>query len=190
MSLSRQLALDGGRPHAHLKLARALDPLPRRKRSGGSGRGPRYPDHRKHARELAEQVSSLRERHSGREPVLGIDPDLVMVIECNDAVANLADVLESAGLRVLEARGDLALAAFSTDPDMTDFLKRRTAYETRLTDKGNPRHQALFDAIDRIRPVTPQDVVDDDLAQRITSANPDELLKVDFCCWCTENQEC
>ncbi|MFB9687122.1 S8 family peptidase [Amycolatopsis plumensis] len=189
MAASPQLAFDGVHEHAHLKIARALAPLPRRKPSGGGGRGRRYADHKQHARDLAQQAASLRDRHQTRERVLGINPALVMVIECNDAVANLVEALENAGLRVLEGRGDSALAAFSGDPEMTSFLNQRKQYETVLTRGGNPRYLGLFDAIDRIRPLEPSDVVDEDLAQRLVSVSPNEILKIDFTCWCTESRE-
>ncbi|MYW97456.1 S8 family serine peptidase [Amycolatopsis rubida] len=187
MSRALQLTFDGGRSHGHLKLARASDPLPRRKPSGGGGRGPTYPDPRTHARDLDRQVSSIRERHKARQPVLGIDPDLVVVIECNDALANLSEALERAGLQVLAARGTSALAAFSGDPEMTSFLDQRAAYESETTPSGHPRFQQLFDAIDVIRALEPSDVIDEDLAQRIASAESSDALIVDFTCWCTEN---
>lgn len=187
MSRALQLTFDGGRSHGHLKLARASDPLPRRKPSGGGSRGPTYPDHRTHARDLDRQVSSIRERHKARQPVLGIDSDLVVVIECNDALANLNEALERAGLQVLEARGASALAAFSGDPEMTRFLDQRAAYESKSTPSGNPRFQQLFDAIDVIRALEPSDVIDEDLAQRIATAESGDALIVDFTCWCTEN---
>ncbi|WP_410581420.1 hypothetical protein [Amycolatopsis sp. lyj-108] len=189
MSLTPQLALGIERQHAHLKIARALDPLPRRKGTGGGGRGSRYADHKRHARDLANQLGSLRDLHARREPILGIDPNLIMVIECNDAVVNVADAIEGAGLRVLEARGDQALAAFSSDPEMTTFLELRTRYETESTPGGKPRYQGLFDAIDRIRQLEPSDVIDEDLAERLASASPDEVLRIDLACWCSEDRE-
>ena len=171
-----QLSLDGGHEHAHLRLARALDPLPRRKPSGG-GRGPAaYPDHRSHARDLANQLAGIRDRHRARPPVLGVNPDLVMVIEFNQKVVHLVDAVEHAGLRVLDATGQCALAAFSSDPELTGFEDRRRRYETEVTEKGIPRFNALFDAIDVVRSLQADDVLDDDVAQRRATAMPDELL--------------
>ncbi len=111
-----------------------------------------------------------------------------MVVECNDALVNLVEALESAGLQVLEARGASALAAFSGDPDMTRFFEQRAAYENDSSPSGNPRFQSLFDAIDVIRPLEPSDVIDEDLAQRIAAGESGDVLIVDFSCWCTENQ--
>ncbi len=183
-----QLSLDGGHEHAHLRLARVLDPLPRRKVSSGGGRGPAYPDHRSHARDLANQLAGIRDRHRSRAPVLGIRPDLVMVIEFNQKVAHLVDVVERAGLRVLDATGSRALAAFSSDPELTSFEDQRRAYETEVTKQGAPRFNDLFDAIDVVRPLQARDVVDDDVARRLDTAAPDEPLRVDIECWCTEEK--
>ncbi|MGH4021929.1 MAG: hypothetical protein ACRDT0_22375 [Pseudonocardiaceae bacterium] len=128
-----QLSLDGGREHAHLRLARALEPLPRRRVSPGGGRPAVYPDSRSHARDLANQLAGIRDRHRARPPVLGVNPDLVMVIEFNQRVVHLVDAVEAAGLRVLDAAGQRALAAFSSDPELTAFESRRRAYETDVT---------------------------------------------------------
>lgn len=183
-----QLSLDGGHEHAHLRLARALDPLPRWKPSGG-GRGPAaYPDHRSHARDLANQLAGIRDRHRARPPVLGVNPNLVMVIEFNQKVVHLVAAVEHAGLRVLDASGQRALAAFSSDPELTGFEDRRRRYETEVTEKGIPRFNALFDAIDVVRSLQADDVLDDDVAQRRATAMPDELLRVDIECWCTEEK--
>lgn len=183
-----QLSLDGGHEHAHLRLARVLDPLPRRRVSSGGGRGPAYPDHRSHARDLANQLAGIRDRHRSRAPVLGIRPDLVMVIEFNQKVAHLVDAVERAGLRVLDATGSRALAAFSSDPELTGFEDQRRAYETEVTKQGAPRFNDLFDAIDVVRPLQAGDVVDDDVARRLETAASDELLRVDIECWCTEEE--
>lgn len=184
-----QLSLDGGREHAHLKLARSLDPLPRRKVSSGGSRGPAHPDHRSHARDLANQLTGIRDRHRSRPPVLGIKPDLVMVIEFNQKVVHFVDAVEAAGLRVLDATGQRALAAFSDDPELTAFEDRRRAYETDVTKKGVPRFNDLFDAIDVVRPLQASDVFDGDVARRLETTVSDELLRVDIECWCTEEKE-
>lgn len=183
-----QLSLDGGYEHAHLRLARALDALPRRKASGGSGRAPAHPDHRSHARNLARQLDGIRDRHRARLPVLGVNPDLVMVLELNQKVANLVEKVEAAGLRVLDATGQRALTAFSSDPELTGFERRRRAYETEVTEKDVPRFNDLFDAIDLVRPLRAYDMLDDDVARRLDSPAADELLRVDIECWCTEDR--
>jgi len=187
--MAQQLSLDGGHEHAHLAIARALDPLPRKIRAGGGGRGPHYADQRKHARNIAAQLANVRDRNKQREPILGINPDLVLVVEFNQPVASVADLLEKADLRVLEARGDKALAAFSSDPEMSTFLSRCQSYGTELTPGGAPRHVGLFDAIDRIRALEPADVIDDDLAERVANSGIDEVLRVDLACWCTSSKE-
>lgn len=182
-----QLSLDGGQQHAHLRLARAFDPSPRRKQTGGGGRSTVHPDHRSHARNLANQLAGIRDRHRARQPVLGVNPDLVMVIEFNQNVVPLVANIEQADLRVLDAAGTRALAAFSSDPELADFENRRHAYETEITPASVPRFNQLFDAIEVVRPLEPTDVLDAEALRRIETAASGELLRVDIECWCTED---
>lgn len=179
-----QLSFGAGQVHSHLRLARTLEPLPRRIPPGGGGGKRHYSDHRSHAKDIAGQIAEVRDRHRHREPVLGIDPDLVLVIEFNERVADVAETVERSELRVLGVQGRQALAVFSNDPDLREFWSRCDSYHDELTSVGNPRFLALFDVIDRVRYLEPADVIDDDLAARIATS-PDETLRVDFECWCT-----
>ncbi|WP_211358067.1 S8 family peptidase [Amycolatopsis cihanbeyliensis] len=184
-----QLSFDAGTEHAHLRLAQVLGPLPRRRTpGGGGGQGPSYPDHRSHARNIDRQLESIRDRHREREPVLGIKPELVMVIEFNRKVHDLTDEVERAGAHVLGVTGHQALAAFASDPALTAFRERCQAFHSETTAEGTPRYRSLFDAIDVVRPLEPADVIDDDVRERVAGADPAELLRVDLECWCTETR--
>ena len=96
-------------PHGHLRLAAALPPQPRLKRPGGGAGKPTYPDRAKHAAAVREHaIRSIRTHHL-RSPVLGVDSELVLVIE----LAHRLDpvLLERAELRVLDLTGELAMVA-------------------------------------------------------------------------------
>lgn len=184
-----QMPLDAGIEHAHLRLTRALNPLPRTRPPGGGGRGASAPDARSHARDLSQQLDGIRDRHQGREAVLGITPELVMVLEVNRKAVDIAEIVEGADLQVLGLVADQALVAFSSDPSLSEFRERLDQYANVLTKGGSPRYANLLDPIAHIRPLKPEDVIDDDLLSRIRVVSSDELLRVDIECWCTENDE-
>ncbi len=183
-----QMPFDAGIEHAHLRLTRALDPLPRQKRPGGGGaREDGAPDPRSHARDLARQLTGIRDRHHEREAVLGITPELVMVIEASCKAVDIADLIEGADLRVLGLAEDRALVAFSSDPSIETFTEHLEQYGNAFTAAGSPRYWNLLDPIVDIRPLEPADIIDRDLLQRIATAPPDEVLRIDIECWCTED---
>lgn len=136
-------------PHGHLRLAAALPPQPRRrpKRRGGT---PTYPNRAEHAASVREHAIRSVRTHHLRSPVLGVEPELVLVIE----LAHRLDpvLLERAELRVLDLTGELAMVAFASDPELTEFLRRLDAYsigprrDARGTERSAP-YEALFDAI-------------------------------------------
>ncbi|HEY3685093.1 MAG TPA: hypothetical protein VGL93_18820, partial [Streptosporangiaceae bacterium] len=134
------MPFDAGIEHAHLRLTRALDPFPRQTRpAGGGGRGAGAPDPRSHARDISRQLDRVRDRHQGRETVLGITPELVMVIEITRKALDIVDVVENADLQVLGLAEAQALVAFSSDPGLTEFRQRLDQYANVLTESGNPR---------------------------------------------------
>lgn len=181
-----QLPLDSGIEHAHLRLTRALEPFPRQPRFGGGARGASAPDARSHARDLAKQLESVRDRHVRRETVLGITPELVMVIEVSGEAADIAEVVEKADLRVLGLAEHHALVAFSSDPDLTGLRERLDLYGEALTKSGSPRYWSLLDPIICVRPLEPEDIIDDDLLDRVSAAQANDVLRVDIECWCTD----
>lgn len=177
------------RNHTHLRLAAALDPQPRRRKSAGGGGGLKYPNRVQHARDVKGQVSALRERHKQRSAVFGIHPDLVLVVIFNRAVAGMDEKLEEAGLQFLAATGREAIAAFASDPEMAAFLDHLARYgEGVPPGKKTAHYQGLFDAIERVRSLTPADVLDQDVQDEIARRPPAETLRLDIQCWCPEDE--
>ena len=125
-------------------------------------------------------------------PVLGVNPELVIVLETNRQLE--PEDVARAGLTVLELRSGTALVAFASDPDMTEFLARNEQYQQGspgLTDGGNERaaaYQQLFDGIDAIRQVRVSDVLSTALAAAIDGANPNTQIRIDAQCWCGEDE--
>lgn len=180
------MSLFAQRDHAHLRLAAALSPQPRRKLSpGGGSRGPTK-DHGTHAERIRDQVETILERHRHRTTVFGISPDLVVVVEFRVPAVSLADQLEQAGLQVLAAIGMKAMAAFATDPEMAEFLHHTEQYSQGTPpDQKSAHYERLFDAIDKIRPLEPADVVDNDVQLAIPEV---QQLRLDIQCWCPDDE--
>ncbi|MGH3887766.1 MAG: hypothetical protein ACRDSZ_14580 [Pseudonocardiaceae bacterium] len=84
MSGDAQPPLPQPRPqHAHLRLAEAISPGQRQKKPRGFRRIPIYPDRGGHANAVREQTLRVVADHKTRSPVLGVDPELVLVLELN-----------------------------------------------------------------------------------------------------------
>jgi hypothetical protein len=177
------------RSHTHLRLAAALDPLPRQRRGAGGGGGVRYPNRARHARDVGDQVSVLRERHKTRAAVFGIHPDLVLVVIFNRAVAGMDEKLEDAGLQFLAAAGREAIAAFASDPEMAAFIDHLARYGQGVPPRKTTAHyEGLFDSIESVRALTPSDVIDRDVQEEITRRPPTEITRLDIQCWCPEDE--
>ena len=180
-------------PHGHLRLAAALPPQPRLKRPGGGAGRPTYPNRAEHADSVRDHaIRSIRTHHL-RSPVLGVEPELVLVIE----LAHRLDpaLLERAELRVLDLTGELAMVAFASDPELTEFLRRLDEYSTgprRDEESGTERsapYEALFDAIVRPRPLEVGDVLSPALRSYLESLEHlDDAVKIDVQCWCPEDE--
>ncbi|MGH3428960.1 MAG: hypothetical protein ACRDQZ_15570, partial [Mycobacteriales bacterium] len=61
-----------------------------------------------------------------RRSVLGVDPELVLVLELNGRLD--PEHAERAGLSVLEIAGEKVLVTFASDPELTEFSRRCTEY--------------------------------------------------------------
>jgi hypothetical protein len=137
-------------------------------------------------------VVRTREEFRRRTEILGVDPELVLVLETNRQLD--PEVVERAGLQVLELTSDTALVAFATDPEMTEFLRRNSEYEKGspgLTSAGNERaaaYQDLFDAVDNLRALLPSDVLTDQLLRSLGRVDGDRTLRVEIQCWCPEEE--
>jgi hypothetical protein len=153
-----------GREHAHLKLAGAVTPGRRKPRASGGGGGRlRFPDRADHARVLREQAVRVKQEFQRRREVLGLRPELVLVLETQRQLR--PDDLRPAGLQILELGDTTLMVTFANDPDLQDFLRCNAEYAlgTRgLTEKGNERpakYEALFDTITGVRPLAAGDVL-------------------------------
>jgi hypothetical protein len=180
------------RRHSHLRLAAAISPGARQRRSAGFGRPARYPDRAGHARAVREEAVRVRAEHRARVPTLGVSPELVIVLETNRQLA--PEDVKRAGLTVLELRSGTALVAFAGDPDMSEFLARNEQYQQGspgLTDAGNERaaaYQQLFDGIDAIRQIQANDVLSTALAAVIDREDSNARIRIDTQCWCGEDE--
>jgi Subtilase family len=175
-------------PHGHLRLAAALPPQPRLRRQGGRPGTPTYPNRAEHADSVRDYaIRSIRTHHL-RSPVLGVEPELILVIELAHRLDPVP--LERAELRVLDLTGEFAMVAFASDPELSEFLRRLDAYSTGPRhDEGSAPYEALFDAIIRPRPLEVGDVLSPALRGHLDSLEHfDDAIKIDVQCWCPEDE--
>jgi len=180
------------RRHTHLKLAAAIAPGPRALRPQGFPRPPKHPDRAGHGRIIEQSSIQVRSDFERRSTVLGVEPNLVLVLESNRQIDPVE--VERAGLTILELRSDKALVAFASDPDLAEFRSRVERYRQGargLTEGGNERpaaYENLFDAIEQMRTLNPADVLSPALAALVSVSEPSTLLRVDVQCWCPEDE--
>lgn len=171
--------------HAHLELTAALPPEARRMRDGGGAGPPRYSDHARHAADLRQQATQIRLRHRRRIAVLGVDPDLVLILDLNRPID--PDGVSPRDLYVLAATDATAMVAFANDPALTKFLSDLDLYAAGPpTGQRTPPLQGIFDAITGVREIGPDDVIDDDLRNDLLRSAP-EVLRLDVEYWCPED---
>lgn len=191
--MTQQASLFEDARHAHLRLAAVADPGPRQTRSSGFGRPTVYPDRAGHGRRIEQQVTTIKAQHRRRSRTLGIDPELVLVLETNGPL-DPVDV-ERAGLVVLEIRSDRALIAFAADPEISEFVARNQQYQQGargMTEKGNERQAAyehLFDRIDEVRSVNNEDVIGAELAAALAARSDGGVRRLEVHCWCPEEAD-
>lgn len=191
------MAIDWGEPtlwgaernHVHLRLTAALPPQQRRKSPPGGGRGPvLHPDRGQHARNIERQLATLQERHKRRTKIFGIDPDLVVVVIFNRDLSGADERLEQVGLSFLASTGRQAIAAFSSNPEMVEFMHHLALFGQGVPPKRKSAHyEELFDAIKHVRPLEHRDILDPDV-QREAEKRSSDLLRLDFMCWCPEHE--
>ncbi|MGH3544936.1 MAG: S8 family peptidase, partial [Mycobacteriales bacterium] len=187
-----QMMLFPEQSHAHLRLAAAISPGSRLRRPSGFGRPPQHPDRARHGRLLRDEVVRVRSEHAARMPILGVSPELVLVLETNRQLS--PDDVERAGLTVLEFRSEATLVAFASDPDMTEFLDRNERYKLGspgLTQAGNESsaaYQDLFDRIEGVRRVRVTDILSPALTAVIDRTPATEHVRIELQCWCGEDE--
>ena len=177
--------------HGHLRLWDAITPGGRRPIPRGGGGQPVHADRGRHARDVRTQAIDLINAQNRRVQVLGIEPELVLVLESNRQVK--PEDVESAGLQILELRSDKVLVAFASDPELRDFLDRCDKYglgPRGLTAGGNERpaeYESLFDAVELARPLSEEDVLDHAVLPLLADAS--RMLRLDISCWCPEDAD-
>lgn len=178
--------------HAHLRLAEAVSPGQRQKVPRPFSRTPRYRDRGGHAEAVKKQTLGVVASHKTRGSVLGVDPELVLALELNRQLD--PKNVERAGLSVLEIAGEKVLVAFASDPELTEFRRRCMEYSTgprpgKESGKEQPaQYEELFDAIDRVRQLTVEDVLTPDLVAVLADVNASTRLRLDVQCWCPEDR--
>lgn len=174
--------------HGHLHLTAALPPQPRRRPRGRGGRVPTYVDHGAHARELREDAIRIVQTHRIRSPVLGVNPDLVLVLVLDHRL-DPAELVK-ADLNLLDITGDEAMVAFAADTELSEFRRRLEVYGRgpRVVDgiERPATDEVLFDAIVRTRLLDVDDVLSLALRDRLGASVGS--LRLDVQCWCPEDE--
>ena len=120
-------------------------------------------------------------RHLQRPRVLGIDPRLILVFELGASID--ADQFRTAGLRVVDSSDRRLVIAFSDDPELAAFRERLDALTGGIPEGQQSEPFApFFDAIDRIRPLGPEDRVTAEL-RAVISDSDTSVLRLDIECW-------
>lgn len=198
------------RQHGHLKLSRELPTGARVVKSSGFARPARFPDQPAHGAKLERDIAQLRAIYAKRTNVLGIDPQNVAVLEFNAAPEESA--LRSAGLRVLDWFPDRVVVAATSDPSLVGLVQRLDKYQTgpraaaadvhadeialdasdrdlnQARERSAP-HQALFDRIEAVRALSPEEVLTSDAMALIDRSDAEAALLFDVQCWCPEDEQ-
>lgn len=194
------------REHAHLRLARQLPAGTRVARPSRYARAVNYPDQRGHGAKLRRELAQLRAIHAKRTSVLGVDPENVAVLRFNSPPDDRA--LSAAGLTVLEWFTDRVVVTSPGDPQLGGLAERLEQYQagprapesavdsvsepdgagTSEDRPGTARYQALFDLIDEVRALSPDEIVTADVLALIEASARDAVLLLDVQCWCPEDE--
>lgn len=189
------MASDGQLPflsrrHAHLRLSEAVTPGARQRRAGFGGKLV-HMDRSSHADDIREQAIRVIDAQQKRVAVLGVKPELVLVLESNRQIE--PEDVEAAGLQVLEMRSDKVLVTFASDPEMEEFLERCAKYglgPRGTTPKGYERpaeYESLFDAVEVARQLSEEDIIDPSVMELL--AEPQRVLRLDVSCWCPDDAD-
>ena len=177
--------------HAHLRLSDAVTPGERYRPRRFFVGAPVHKDRSRHADEIREQAVRVIVAQQRRVAVLGVKPELVLVLESNRQIA--PEDVEAAGLQVLEMRSDRVLITFASDPEMNEFLSTCDQYglgPQGKTPKGYERpaeYESLFDAVEVARQLTEEDILDASVAMLLAEA--DRVLRLDVSCWCPDDAD-
>lgn len=119
--------------------------------------------------------------HQRRPQVLGVDPRLILVFELNASID--ADEFRRAGLRVVDSSDGLLVVAFADDPELANFRERLDALAGGVPEgRQSEPYAQFFDAINLVRPLSPQDRVTPELASTIRE-HAGDVLRIDVECW-------
>jgi hypothetical protein len=166
-----------------------------------------YPDQPGHGAKLQRDLARLRAIYAKRTNVLGVDPENVAVLAFSAAPEEGA--LRGAGLRVLEWFADRVVVTAPGDPQLGGLTERLEQYQAGPRDEppgipaelqegdeesakdspGTARYQGLFDRIDEVRALSPDEILSADAAKLIDTAEVHVRLLLDVQCWCPEDEE-
>ncbi|WP_405018470.1 S8 family peptidase [Kitasatospora sp. NBC_00070] len=141
----------------HLPLGRVAVDGERKRTPGGGGGKRHHASAEEHAEALSRDAEFIIEAVSQREPALGIEPHLVMVVEIASSQVGIDSEDEKnwarAGLRIVDNGQGKRVVAFSDDSELTLFLERLEKYGRGEEEgKKNPAYFSFFDSIMQIRP--------------------------------------
>jgi hypothetical protein len=193
--------------HVHLRLHRQVVSGPRVMRPGGGARKVQFPDQPAHARTLRRDITQLRAIHAKRENVLGVAPENVAVLTFSGATPPDPKSLNAAGLTVLDWFPNRVVVTSPDDPELSGLVERLDKYQTgpRPTEPDTDEeptegtsatepaertapNQALFDRIEHIRALSPDEILSPAAAVAIEAAGPTDILTLDLQCWCPEEE--
>ncbi|MDT6970389.1 S8 family peptidase [Streptomyces thermocarboxydus] len=160
----------------------------------GRGTGRRFNNRKKHGDDIHGDLDFVFHELQQRQPALGIDPRLILIVEIDAQTVGPADETDwsRAGLRVVEAREASRVIAFSDDPQMAEFLRRLDAYsEGPRSGNKTASYETFFDNITSVRPYGRADRPGQALAARLaqTDDQTDDVLTVDVEVWHPGDQE-
>lgn len=169
----------------HLRIDRTAVEGARRRPSGFGGER-KFGDRKKHAKDIHDNIDFVFDDLEQRQPVLGIDPRLIVVVEIFPETVSPTDegVWNNSGLRIVEARESKKVIAFSDDPEMTEFLRRLDIYSQ--GPQGGSKtatYETFFDKIVKVRPYGREDRIGAALSGVLDSVSDGQSLTVDIEVW-------
>lgn len=165
----------------HLKLVRNAPPG-RRRPQAPRKISRKHDDFDVHGATVKDMVVNLVSDERARTEVLGIDPQLILVIETNSAIPE--NDFRPANLKVLDSSDRKTTIAFSNDPEMTRFLERLAEYqEGILGNRKSARFEGFYDSIESVRRYGPDDRLTNRLRLELERSSAGSLIMVDIECW-------
>jgi hypothetical protein len=135
-----------------------------------------------HGATVKDMVVDLVSNERTRTEILGVDPQLILVIETNSPIPE--NDFRPADLKVLDSSARKTAIAFSSDPEMTRFLERLAEYREGISgDRKSARYEGFFDSIESVRRYGPDDRLTDRLRSELEGSSAGSQVMVDIECW-------